>query len=88
MENPNVVAAYNRFKGSKFKGAKGFKIYSVSLDNKHDDWVAAIKKDGLVWPDQVSDLRGWQSIACGTYGVNAIPTNFLLNGDESSLQKA
>src|SRR3990172_7657267 len=33
MENPNVVAAYKQFKDKKFKDAKGFEIYSVSLDN-------------------------------------------------------
>ena len=33
MENPNVVAAFNKYKDKKFKGAKGgFTIYSVSLD--------------------------------------------------------
>jgi thiol-disulfide isomerase/thioredoxin len=81
MENPNVVSAFNKFKSAKFKGAKGFKIYSVSLDKDHDAWVGAIKKDGLSWPTQVSDLRGWQSVAASTYGVGSIPTNFLLNGD-------
>ncbi|MGP8216591.1 MAG: TlpA family protein disulfide reductase [Bacteroidia bacterium] len=81
MENPNVVATYEKFKKTKFKGAKGFKIFSVSLDRDHDSWVAAIKKDGLIWPDHVSDLKGWQSVAAGTYGVQAIPTNFLLNAD-------
>ena len=80
-ENPNVVATYNKYKDSKFKGAKGFKIFSVSLDRDHDAWLAAIKKDGLAWPDHCSDLKGWQSAACGTYGVNSIPTNFLLNSD-------
>jgi thiol-disulfide isomerase/thioredoxin len=80
-ENPNVVATYNKYHSAKFKGAKGFKIFSVSLDRDHDAWLAAIKKDGLAWPDHCSDLKGWQSAACGTYGVNSIPTNFLLNSD-------
>lgn len=80
-ENPNVVATYGKYKSAKFKGAKGFKIYSISLDRDHDPWVNAIKHDGLVWPDQVSDLKGWQSSAAATYGVNSIPTNFLLNAD-------
>ena len=31
-ENPNIVSAYNKYSKSKFKNAKGFKIYSVSLD--------------------------------------------------------
>jgi len=80
-ENPNVVATYNKYKDSKFKGAKGFKIFSVSLDRDQASWVAAIKKDGLSWPYHVSDLKGWQSAAASTYGVFSIPTNFLLNAD-------
>ena len=79
MENPNVVAAYKKFKDSKFKGAKGFKIYSVSLDKDQTAWVNAIKQDGLVWPDHVSDLLAWHSAAAATYGVESIPTNFLLD---------
>lgn len=78
-ENPNVVAAYNKFKDAKFKSAKGFKIYSVSLDQDPAAWMNAIKADGLVWPDHVSDLRGWSSAAAGIYGVQSIPTNFLLD---------
>jgi thiol-disulfide isomerase/thioredoxin len=81
MENPNVVATYNKYKNSKFKGAKSFMIYSVSLDHDHDSWINAIKHDGLIWTDHVSDLKGWQSSACGVYGINSIPTNFLLNAD-------
>lgn len=78
-ENPNVVATYNKYKDLKFKGAKGFKIFSVSLDNNSSAWTNAIKADGLIWPDHVSDLRGWQSAAAAMYGVNSIPTNFLLD---------
>src|ERR1700746_2340476 len=34
MEMPNVVANYTKFKDTKFsKKAKGFTVYSVSLDN-------------------------------------------------------
>ena len=31
-ENPNVVSAYNKYTKATFKNAKGFEIYSVSLD--------------------------------------------------------
>ena len=79
MENPNVVATYKKYKDSKFKGANGFKIFSVSLDNNATSWAGAIKQDGLIWPDHVSDLKGWQSAAAAMYGVNSIPTNFLLD---------
>lgn len=72
-ENPNVVKAYNAFKD------KGFAIYSVSLDQEKDRWVAAIQKDGLVWPHHVSDLKGWSSSAAQLYKVNAIPAAFLID---------
>lgn len=81
-ENPNVVAAYNKYKDTKFgKKAKGFTVYSVSLDNSKDAWVNAIAKDGLVWENHVSDLGGWQSRGAAQYGVNSIPAGFLLDED-------
>ncbi len=79
MENPNVVATYKQYKEAKFKGAKGFKIFSVSLDQNAGQWAGAIKSDGLEWPDHVSDLKGWSSAAARLYGVESIPTNFLID---------
>jgi len=78
-ENPNVVATYKKYKDLKFKNGKSFKIFSVSLDNNADAWKNAIKADGLIWPDHVSDLKGWQSAAAAMYGVYSIPTNFLID---------
>jgi thiol-disulfide isomerase/thioredoxin len=78
-ENPNVVATYKKYKDMKFKGAKGFKIFSVSLDQNASAWAGAIKSDGLEWPDHVSGLKGWGSAAAQLYGVQSIPTNFLLD---------
>jgi thiol-disulfide isomerase/thioredoxin len=80
MENPNVVSAYQKFKSAKFKAAKGFEIYGVSLDKNADAWKAAIAKDGLNWPN-VSDLGGWSSAPAQVYGVNSIPANFLLDAN-------
>ncbi len=72
-ENPNVVGAYNKFKD------KGFTVFSVSLDSNKDQWIAAIKKDGLLWENHVSDLKGWNSDAAKLYGVRGIPAAFLLD---------
>jgi thiol-disulfide isomerase/thioredoxin len=81
-ENPNVVKAYMKFKDLKFKGAKkGFTIYSVSLDQRKEPWVAAIQKDNLLWEYHVCDFGGWNSVAAAQYGVNSIPTNFLIDAD-------
>lgn len=81
MENPHVVAAYQKFKDKKFKNGKGFTIYSVSLDQNKEAWLKAIEKDKLEWPYHVSDLGGWQSRPAAMYGVNSIPANFLIDGN-------
>ena len=81
MENPNVVAAYNKYKVTKFNNAKGFIIYSVSLDANLDAWKAAIAGDQLSWNTHVSDLKQWASEPAAIYGVQSIPTNFLLNAN-------
>jgi peroxiredoxin len=72
-ENPTVVRAYETFKD------KGFTVFSVSLDNNKEKWLQGIKKDQLMWPDHVSDLKGWKSSVCETYGVSSIPQNYLLD---------
>lgn len=71
-ENPNVVAAYNKYK------PKNFTILGVSLDNNKDAWLKAVAKDALAWP-QVSDLKGWSSGAAAKYSVRSIPSNFLID---------
>ena len=79
MENPNLVAAYNKYKTAKFKKAKGFEIFSVSLDQNKDKWVQAIQKDNLTWSWHVSDLGGWYSKGAQLYGVNSIPASWLID---------
>ena len=72
QENPNVVKAYQQYKG------KNFTILGVSLDKTKDQWQKAIQADGLAW-NHVSDLKFWDSAVVPLYGINAIPTNFLLD---------
>lgn len=78
-ENPNVVKTYNAYKSAEFKSAKGFEVFSVSLDRNKTDWVKAIEKDGLVWDGHVSDLKFWQSAGARAYNVNSIPATFLID---------
>jgi len=73
-ENPNVVAAYRKFKD------KNFTVLGVSLDEKKEAWEKAIKDDGLTWT-HVSDLQGWSSAAARIYQVESIPANFLIDPD-------
>lgn len=74
-ENPNVVRIYNQYK------AKGFEIFSVSLDSDKAKWQAAIAQDGLVWDNHVSDLKGWQNGAAQQYGISSIPHTILVGPD-------
>jgi thiol-disulfide isomerase/thioredoxin len=78
-ENPNLIKSYKNFRNKKYIDGKGFRIYSVSLDQVKTPWIAAIAKDSLNWPYHVSDLKGWNSQAGAQYGVNSIPTNWLIN---------
>jgi len=80
-ENPNVVANYKKYKDTKFKSGKGFTVYGVSLDNNKDRWKGAIQKDGLIWPYQVSDLKGWSNAAAAKYDIHSIPSSFLIDGN-------
>ena len=80
-------SAYNKYSKSKFKNAKGFKIYSVSLDKSKEAWIKAIEQDKLTWKEHVSDLKGWGSQGAGIYGVRGIPTNFLLDADGKIIAK-
>ncbi len=73
-ENPNVVAAYKKYKD------KNFTVFGVSLDNNKEKWAQAIADDGLTW-SHVSDLKGWSSAAAITYSIRSIPSNVLIDPD-------
>ncbi|TSJ42532.1 TlpA family protein disulfide reductase [Fluviicola chungangensis] len=72
-ENPNVVRMYKKYRN------QGFEVFSVSLDNDPEAWKGAIAKDGLIWPNHVSDLMGWQTPLVQSYGIQGIPHTVLLN---------
>jgi thiol-disulfide isomerase/thioredoxin len=78
--NPQVVELYNRYRD------KGFEIVGISLDRGKKEWVEAIRKDKLAWP-QMSDLNYWQSEAAKLYSVSAIPYTVLLDKDGKIIAK-
>jgi len=87
MENPAVVAVYNKYKDQKFKGGSGFTIYSFSLDVDKNQWKNAIARDGLVWPYHVCDMKAWGSDVVVKYDIKGIPTNVLINGQGIIINK-
>jgi thiol-disulfide isomerase/thioredoxin len=72
-ENPNLVAAYDKYM------KKGFEIYQVSLDKSKDDWIKGIEADNLGRWIHVSDIKYWNSVVVPLYGIESIPYNLLLD---------
>jgi peroxiredoxin len=70
--NPSIVRLYNKLKD------KGFEVFGVSIDSKKSAWVKAIKQDKIKYT-QVNDNGGWNSSVAATFGVDQIPTSFLLD---------
>lgn len=73
-EMPNIVAAYNKYKG------QGFDIIGVSLDEDRAVFSAFIKNHKLSWR-QVFDGKGAESALRRLYGVQAIPFTVLIGRD-------
>ena len=90
-DNPHIVSIYDKFNQANFKSANGFEVVSISLDgltdrrgnpkqvNAKQDWLNAIKDDGLVWKFHGSELKGWDSEVVKQYHVNSIPSSFLID---------
>jgi len=70
-EIPNVLQVYNEYNN------KGLKIVSISLDDKKESWLKAIKDERMPWL-QLSDLQGFDGVA-KIYGIISIPMPFLLD---------
>lgn len=71
-EIPNLKMIYEKYRD------QGFEIYSVSLDDKRESWIAAITELELPWI-HVSSLKGWDCPVAKCYNVTGIPKMFLLD---------
>lgn len=81
-ENPNVVAAFNKYKD------KNFTVLGVSLDQpgQKKKWLDAIHADNLTWT-HVSDLKFWDNEVAKQYGIRAIPQNLLVDPNGKIIAK-
>jgi thiol-disulfide isomerase/thioredoxin len=79
-ENPNVVAAFEKFK------SKNFTVLGVSLDRSKEPWIKAIADDRLTWT-HVSDLKFWNNEVAQMYRISSIPQNLLLGPDGKIIAK-
>lgn len=72
--NKSLVKLYAKYR------SKGFEIYGVSLDESRSKWTHAIKQDKIAWI-QVNDPGGWDASTAVQWGINAIPTSYLIDKD-------
>jgi thiol-disulfide isomerase/thioredoxin len=83
MDNPNLVALYERYHGTAFKDAKDFTIVSVAIERNAESWKRAMMQDGLTWPYQILDLttsmRFINSPVAGIFKIRSLPSSYLIN---------
>lgn len=73
-EIPHLVAAYKKF------APKGLEIYGVSLcgPGREETWKSYVKDNGMTWVN-VWGYEGNECKAAADYGVEYIPSNFLVS---------
>jgi len=101
--NPHVVDTYKKYKDKGFTvysvsldgihprmmpnlGNDQAKI-DAQLESAKTKWVAAIKRDQLLWETHVSDLKHWNSPVAKMYNVKGIPNTYLIDR-EGKIAKA
>jgi peroxiredoxin len=73
-EIPHVVAAYAKYHD------KGFEVIGISLDREKDALLKYIVKNKMPWPQYYDADKPGASLA-DKYGIEAIPTTFLIGKD-------
>jgi ankyrin repeat protein/thiol-disulfide isomerase/thioredoxin len=72
VEIPKVVATYGQLHKD------GFEIIGVSLDENKERLTNFTKQAGMTWP-QYFDGKGWENVISSRYGIQSIPTMWLVD---------
>lgn len=80
LENQHYAKLTTKTQGHQFT------IFAVNLDTNQKAWSRAVARDNADWV-HISDSRGWVSPLAATYGVNALPSSFLLDPDGRIIAK-
>jgi peroxiredoxin len=73
-ELPNLISAYEK------NHDKGFEIIGVSLDQDEQKLRNFTKERKMTW-QQFFDGKGWENKLAQKYGIQSIPTTFLVDGE-------
>lgn len=94
--NPHVVEVYHKYKAKGFdvlsvsldgvdsRTAQRFTDaaqLNEQIEASKQRWLGAISQDQLTWDGHVSDLKKWECVPAGEYGVRSIPQTFLVGRD-------
>ena len=75
-----LQSTYNKY------NAKGFEVYSISMDNNKINWMNAMDFNEFKWIN-VSELSFPESTAAILYNVSELPTTFLINREGDIVAK-
>ncbi len=73
---PNLAILHDKYHQAQFSGAKGFSIYTVSLDSDQQEWRNALRHYQMPGSNHVSDFYSTYSSA---YGLSKLPTYYLID---------
>ncbi|MBC8343613.1 MAG: AhpC/TSA family protein [Bacteroidetes bacterium] len=72
-ENLEIKKIYDNFH------SRGFEVYAISLDEKKDPWLRAIKEDQISDWIHVSNLLGWDDDISHLYNIGEMPYLILVD---------
>ncbi len=78
-EMPQLRALFDKYHQKKFKDADGFEMVSFGVEDDTNRWTAAIDRLKMNWTYQISDFLNMKSPAVKNFGVEKVPTKFLIN---------
>jgi peroxiredoxin len=81
--NIKIRELWEEFNNSTFEQAEGFVIVSIAVEENDKSWEQAIVQDKLSWRyhilDVADNLRFFNSPLSDLWGVNQVPTTFLID---------
>jgi len=73
VELPNVMATYKKYHD------QGFEVIGISLDEDRQQLEKFLKAKAMTWP-QYNDGLYWKTKLAVKYGIEQLPSNYLLDG--------
>jgi peroxiredoxin len=81
IELPNIMAAYKKHQD------QGFEVIGISLDDDRQQLEKFLRvNNGMTWP-QYNDGLFWKTKLAVKYGIQKLPSNFLLDGSGNIIGK-